>query len=700
MRWLQSKQGESEHRPARDRIRWAVLIGLLLIVSLAPPIRQPVYAQEVGHFQPVDCARFDLPPALAQARTAECGYVTVPEVYGSQGSQDGRTIRLGVVILHSRSPNPAPYPLFMMQGGPGGSTIHDFPLFLMLNPVLLQSNRDYVLFDQRGTLYSQPRLDCPEEMDLTLQTLDDDLSDEEALSLALKAAEQCRTRLEKAGVRLSAYDSLENAGDVDAIRRALGYEKIDLYGVSYGTLLALQVMRLYPDGLRAVVLDSVVAPQINDMLDGLQPQVRAINMIFEACAADADCRQAYPELERVFYEQVERLNETPASVQLTDTDYGKTYTALMDGDTLLNAAVLMMFSTESIPLIPRMIYDARAGNYSIAERILASWIFDRSFSTGMFYSVKCAEEANYTLDQVNDEGLPEAFVSISKYSNESFLKTCQIWNVEDESAEAGLVVQSDIPTLILSGAFDPTTPPSYAEEVAKTLPNSYSFLFPSGGHGELFSFSCAQEIMFAFLDDPTSRPDGSCIPNEPPKFVTARSVVRLPAAMRFLTLDGTAAVELALFGLALGFLLTAALAYPLAWTYRLLRGRPAPTAYPAEVTARPRTARAWKLAPWLAVLLGVLLGIFAVVLAVILVTMAVNNDVRFLVGVPGSARPLFLLPPLAALLVVAMLVLSLLAWVRGWGTAWGRVYYTLLALAGVVCVALLAYWGMLAALVL
>ena len=699
-----------------------LLVGILFLTSLQAVSGQwdaqeqdiaQRNAERAGSFQTVDCSEFQLSAGLDQSREVECGYITVPEEYSNPKP---RTIRLGVVVLKSRAENVAPYPLFMMQGGPGGSTIHDFPLFLVMNPRLLGSNRDIVLFDQRGTMNSQPRLDCPEQDELTLQTLNQDLSSDEALRLSLEAMQRCRDRLQGKDINLSAYDSLENAADVDAIRKALGYEKIDLYGVSYGTLLALQVMRLYPEGLRTVVLDSVVAPQINDMLDGVQPQVRALEKVFQACAASEDCRQSYPELENVFYEQVNRLNAAPVQVQLTDTDNGKSYDALLDGDAVIYAAIMMMFSTESIPLVPRMVYDVRAGNYQIVEQILSSITFDRSYSWGMFYSVKCAEEANYSPEQVNDQDIPEQFMPLSKDSTESFLKTCALWDVMDESARADDIVESDIPTLILSGGFDPTTPPAYAEEAAKTLPNSYAYLFPSGGHGELFSFSCAQDIMFAFLDDPATRPDGSCIPQQDPEFVTAKSVVRLPVVMRFLMFRGTAGLELALFGLGLSFLLTAIVVYPAAWFYGWIRGRSVPAVvpanpaypvrfpdeYPHELSstgiADRRRPPAWKAVPWLVVLTGGMLVVFTTVLAIVIFTMAAGNDMRVLVGVSGAARPLFILPVLAAALVVGMVFLGLAAWARGWGSVWGRLYFTLQILAAGLCVAMLGYWGMLTAL--
>lgn len=690
---------------SQRRRRLFILPLLLCVIFLMPGQTRDIFAQDRPDFQRVDCSIFELPAALLQARQVECGWVTVPELHQNP---TGSSIRLGTAILRSSSTETSPIPLFMMQGGPGGSTLNDFPLFLMLNSKILASPYDIVLFDQRGTKFSEPRLDCPEEMELTLQTLDKNLSDEESLRLSQEALKKCYTRLVNEGINLSAYDSVQNAGDVDAVRRALGYDKIHLYGVSYGTLLALQVMQYYPQGLASVVLDSVVAPQINDMVDGIQPQARSIQMVFDACAADSDCRQAFPDLQTVFYEQVDRLNQSPVMIDLTDNDHAKTYPALMDGDSLIYTSIMMMFNTEMIPLVPQMIFDVRKDNYRIVEQVLSSVTFDRSFSWGMFYSVKCAEESNFTADEVDNQGLPRQFIPLSENTTQSFLLTCALWNVEDESAVMDRVVSSDIPTLILSGAFDPTTPPHYAEEVAKTLPNSYSFLFPSGGHGELFGFDCAVDMLFEFLDNPTSRPDGSCIPNRGPDFVTSKTVVRLPVILKFLNLQGTSAIELILFALSLFMVLTAFVVYPIAWVIGLMRGRPSYAGSQAEPYSqlgqiqpvRPgNPPAAWKLAPWLVILCGGMLFVFTVVLVMILVGMVTTNDVRFLIGLPGSARPLFVVPPLTAMISGMMLVLSLLSWLRGWGSVLSRIYYTLLALAALACILIMAWWGFLTAVI-
>ena len=240
-------------------------------------------SKQPPYFEPSVCM-IDLPSGYEIEKRVECGYLVVPETHSQP---QGKTIRLAVVILKSISSNPRPDPLIMMQGGPGGSTIYTYAERLLSGSRLL-ADRDIILFDQRGTLYSQPALTCPEIFDLTIQTLNQNLSTEESLRLYEKATLACRERLSASGINLSAYNSFENAADVADLRNALNYPEVNLYGVSYGTLLALHVMRFHPQGIRSVILDGVVPPQVNFLLEAPHTQDQAFTHLFEACAKDKD----------------------------------------------------------------------------------------------------------------------------------------------------------------------------------------------------------------------------------------------------------------------------------------------------------------------------------------------------------------------------------------------------------------------------
>ena len=290
------------------------IAALLVALSAQSALAGPIVQARSAAFAPTDCAALvKLPFGRAPGADFECGYLKVPAQHSLPA---GPTIELAVVILKSTSRSPQPDPLVMAQGGPGGSTIDTYAALLLDSP--LRAERDIVLFDQRGTLHSRPALMCPESIELTLRTLEQDLSSEEENRLSDEALLACHARLLREGVNLAAFDSIENAADVEALRVALGYNMINLYGVSYGTLLALHVLRDSPGGLRSVILDSVVPPQVNFLAQAARSENRALTEFFGACAADARCNAAFPDLERVFYEQVQQLDRTPARVPMTD----------------------------------------------------------------------------------------------------------------------------------------------------------------------------------------------------------------------------------------------------------------------------------------------------------------------------------------------------------------------------------------------
>lgn len=675
--------------------------------------------QDTPRFEPAACM-FDMPAGLQEGQDVDCGWLIVPEEYENP---QGPTIRLAVAVLRSQAADPEPDPLVMAQGGPGGSTIDTYLQAIALIAPHLRANRDIILFDQRGTLNSEPALLCPEALDLTIEYLDQDLPDEEIYRLSLESMLACRDRLLDEGVNLSAFDSVENAADVESLRLALGYDQINLYGVSYGTLLAQHVMRLYPEGLRSVVLDSVVPTNVNFLTEAGQTRHRSFQGLFDACRRDESCNASYPNLEDVFYEQIERLNENPARVTLTDPETQERYPALIDGDTLRSAVFQMMYITDLIPFMPKVIYDARAGNFDFLARIYSVLVFDRTMSLGMYYTVMCAEDADFTPADVNVEGLPEKIAEDERTGGEFFLRTCEAWNVEPLGPEVDEPVTSEIPTLLLSGQLDPITPPEYADEVASRLPNHYSVVMPWGGHGSVTSTQCADNMMLEFLDNPNQAPDSSCVNALADiEFITRATLIRLPIIGSLMNLENGTAPQLLLYFLALLFLLTALVVYPIVWLVRLFSGqRPAPAAVPVQEPAVPDAASYdpnWKdlrndaanasdvrrpglyrFAPWLAVLTALLLLAFTILLVAVLVNLSLTFDYRILLGLPGSARPIFVLPVLAGLLTLVMLAAVVIGWSRRAGSAAGRIYFTLLSLAAVVCLAVLGIWGMLTGIV-
>jgi pimeloyl-ACP methyl ester carboxylesterase len=209
------------------------------------PLDEPV---QVGEFKPAEC-QFTVPAG----QQPQWGYVAVPE---DHSDPDGPTILLHVAIFKSVNPSEESDAVVYLSGGPGEVALEglQFTFGIVFDEFI--QNHDLIVFDQRGTGYSRPALDCPELTEIGEQELDEDLDPEESIAIQLEAFQECRDRLVAEGVNLDVFNSTQSAADVDLLREALGYEEWNIYGISYGTRLAQTVMRDHPDGIRSVILDS------------------------------------------------------------------------------------------------------------------------------------------------------------------------------------------------------------------------------------------------------------------------------------------------------------------------------------------------------------------------------------------------------------------------------------------------------------
>ena len=213
-----------------------------------------------------------------------CGYLIVPE---DRSDPDSQPISLHVAVFTSESEEPAPDPIVYLEGGPGGHALEIVPFIFEDRIAPFLTNRHFIVFDQRVVGYSEPNLDCPELIALTHETLDQQLSVEEQRAGGLSASLACRDRLIGEGVNLKAYTSAENAADLNALRQALGYEEWNLYGISYGTRLALTAMRDHPEGIRSVVLDSAYPLQVDLPTSLLSNADRAFSQLFGGVSGES-----------------------------------------------------------------------------------------------------------------------------------------------------------------------------------------------------------------------------------------------------------------------------------------------------------------------------------------------------------------------------------------------------------------------------
>jgi pimeloyl-ACP methyl ester carboxylesterase len=453
-----------------------------------------------------DCP-FDPGRGITIGKDVRCGNLTVPEDRNNPG---GQTIQLAVAIFKGTGSQDAAGPMLYLSGGPGGGALGDLGgLISASNLPAISLGHDLILLDQRGTGYSQPALDCHEITDLQDSTTDENMSREQAINEYVQAAQQCHDRLVQSGINLNAYTTIDNATDVHALIHALGYKQINLYGVSYGTRLALTVMRLFPDDLRSVILDSTVPTQSN--LFKTLPGViqHAFNVLFQGCANSPTCNRKYPNLDSVFYKLVTDLNDKPVTIH--DINYGP---ISLNGDGLANWLFSTMYATELIPVLPEAISQISKGDYAIISQYYGLIELQGGVSDGMYYSVECGEDAAFTNEQELEQSTNEVHSEIKPdvlSGLQSDMRVCQIWGEKPVPNEQKQPVVSSLPTLILSGEYDPITPLSNAQQAMQTLSKSFLFTFPGTGHGVFLTNACPNNIMTAFLQNPAQKPSGGCI---------------------------------------------------------------------------------------------------------------------------------------------------------------------------------------------
>lgn len=457
----------------------------------------------IPRFEPSPCAI----PVPETEKHVECGFLVVAE---NRAKNNGKTIKLPIVILKTESPNPKPDPVLKSLGGPGASSLKMIRA-RRASPWL--KDRDYIIFEQRGTKFAQPALECPEVDAANIESNKLRLDRQKSRNREVAAAKTCFDRLKASGINLDAYNSAESAADIEDLRRALKIEKINLYGVSYSARLMLDVMRYFPGGIRSVVLESTLPPEVKYDEVGVDGIVYSLNQMFGACRADTECNAAYPNLEREFYGVVSRLNRQPLIVPTKDPKTSELVDIRLNGDDFATWIVDYLFSNEPSATVeaPYVIHQAFGENYVPKFKNYAGDKLGGSFySWGMRYSVWCSEEMpfeNSTLIKAQSS----KYAGLKGYEVMALPDICSVWKVKPAKPIANTPVISDIPALVLAAQYDAYTAPAWGKAVSLRLKNSFFFEVPWAGHGPAFSVPCVSGMIAAFIEDPARRPGEDCI---------------------------------------------------------------------------------------------------------------------------------------------------------------------------------------------
>ena len=432
-------------------------------------------------------------PGTSMTAEAECGWLTVAE---NRDEPDGRKIRLHFALARALKPEPDATPIFFFAGGPGQAASE---LWVQLQGPLkkLQRTHDIVLMDQRGTGAESP-LSC----ELEDETLD--------LRIDLgKVAEQARECLQKVEGDPRFYTTTIAMADYEALRLALGYDKINLIGVSYGTRAAQEYLRRYPDRVRTITLDSVAPVELVLGGEHAMNLDQAMAAILDDCRVDEDCNEAFPLVHEQLQQLIKQTRTNPQMLTIDDPLSGEPIELEANMDVLAVALRMLAYSSRTQAQIPFLISDAVSTNnpqrlVSQAMMVLSS--MDGMISHWMELSVICSED--YPLMKPRPE---DARTIIGEVFYKVLIAQCELWPRGEVPADFHQPFKSDVPALLLSGEFDPVTPPRYAELAAKQFSRQLNLVVKGQGHSVAFS-QCTHEIVTDFINTAAFEDlDSSCL---------------------------------------------------------------------------------------------------------------------------------------------------------------------------------------------
>lgn len=432
---------------------------------------------------------------------AQCSRMSVPENRDDPASP---RIELKIARVAALNRRKLASPLFLLAGGPGQSAI---AMYVSVAPAFARINRnhDIVLLDQRGTGSSSP-MQC---------IFPQDWSDQANTPAAIRAATtDCLRTL---GNRVRFYTTAAAVQDLEEARRALDYERIDLYGASYGTRVAQEYMRGYGAHVEAVVLDGVTDPQRPIGPDTPLDGERALQAIIARCAGNVDCARAYPQLAREWSALKLRFGSTQVPIELSDPSNASRMPLTFNRSVLGAALRLLSYSGTQASMLPLLIHRASQGDLAplAAQAVMTARQVGDQLAIGMQNTVVCSEDWPLIQTMHLDRGaLAKTYQGTDQL--DGLKEICSLWPRGPVSATLHAHLRSDVPTLLLSGEADPVTPPDAALRAARGLTRHRHLILPGEGHGQLAT-ACVPRLMADFLD--SAQPaeiDATCLKRHRP----------------------------------------------------------------------------------------------------------------------------------------------------------------------------------------
>ncbi|HEX5757017.1 MAG TPA: alpha/beta fold hydrolase [Arenimonas sp.] len=475
-----------------SRHRSVALLAASLVAALGSAGAAQASTRSWGALSFSECA---LGPADAAIPVrGYCAELAAPENPADPAS---RKISLRIGWLPARGAEPRPDPLVFFAGGPGQSATEGIanvgPAFARI-----REQRHILLVDQRGTGGSNP-LHCSWPKDLDLARVD--------AGGATKLAQDCLAAIgERADPRF--YATHHAVHDIEAVRQAIGAPLLNLYGGSYGTRAAQEYLRRYPQAVRSVILDAVVPPELALGGEHAENLDAALAAIFARCSGESACQQRYGELLPRQYALRDRLRAQPMTIRFTDPLNHQRLLERFGEGHLATVVRMFAYAPESSALLPLLLDEADAGRPEpmLAHARLLAKSLGGAIAMGMHLSVSCSEDADRL--QPRDE---DARRLLGNQIIDLLKSQCAVWPHAPRPADFNAPISTDVPMLLLSGEFDPVTPPRYGEQVLAGKSRARHLVGKGQGH-ILINRGCMPRLAAQFLDqlDPAGL-DASCL---------------------------------------------------------------------------------------------------------------------------------------------------------------------------------------------
>ena len=456
-----------------------------------------------------NCSEIRIDAVWARENDINCFKIAVNLIYddAKKGSKNIAVIRA------KRTEKSNLKPLLYLHGGPGIATLDNAQRYLdNKNWKQLRKKHDIVMMDYSGTGYSEPFL-CESILDSIDKIEKSSLSKIEKKEKTIQLTMDCRDSLKQKNININTFTSFQMAADADAVRKHLNINKWQIYGVSYGTLVALMTARHFPENIESIVLDSPFPPNapyfdfastMNETLQNMQNKI----------SEDPRTATQFPNIISDFTKTSERLNKQPVKIQGYD----------FTGDDFAWAMLMTFYQTKTVKLIPLALKEFAAGNDTLLLKWLGGLHSENQYGKPNEFhnkAITCFECKPKNYDET-PQALERKFPHLKSLSMKDFMEICNVFRPERPDESFYEPVESDIPILVLSGEFDPGTPPSFGLATMEKLSNATFVIVPNASHAAMHYNECTVMLVDKFLENPNKPINTICINEiEKIKFVTS-----------------------------------------------------------------------------------------------------------------------------------------------------------------------------------